>query len=297
MDAQARWRRANPATPGFQLEDSPFYWLTRVSGRYLLQMERHLKAIGMDVPRWRVLMILAEDEPATITNLSERSVVKLATMTRIVQRMAADGLVTTEGSITDGRVTQVSMTAAGRDALARVRAEGSRVFVAAFGRAHAAEVDELVVPLRRLFDRLNAMPFPAGGRRTGATAVSRRQSPIFNANRLKLGLFSPNCSGGMAVTKVAERWDNRWDNNIALARMADEAGLEFLLPIARWIGYGGETDFHGSVLGNDHLGNRSACAHPADHGVRDRAHCVPPSLRRSQATRHRRPARPRAFGG
>ncbi len=78
--------------------------------------------------------------------------------------------------------------------------------------------------------------------------MSRRQSPIFNTNRLKLGLFSPNCSGGMAVTKVAERWDNSWANNIALARMADDAGFEFLLPIARWIGYGGETDFHGNVL-------------------------------------------------
>lgn len=78
--------------------------------------------------------------------------------------------------------------------------------------------------------------------------MSRDQSPIFNANRLKLGLFSPNCSGGMAVTKVAERWENSWDNNIALAQMADAAGIEFLLPIARWIGYGGETDFHGSVL-------------------------------------------------
>ena len=81
MNDQARWQRANPAAPEFLLENSPFYWLTRVSGRYLLQMERHLKAIGMDVPRWRVLMILAEDEPATITTLSERSVVKLATMT------------------------------------------------------------------------------------------------------------------------------------------------------------------------------------------------------------------------
>ena len=78
--------------------------------------------------------------------------------------------------------------------------------------------------------------------------MGRRQSPIFNDNRLKLGLFSPNCSSGMAVTKVDERWDNSWDNNIALAKLADEAGLEFLLPIARWIGYGGETDFHGSVL-------------------------------------------------
>jgi len=32
------------------------------------------------------------------------------------------------------------------------------------------------------------------------------------------------------------------------AKLADAAGIEFLLPIARWIGYGGETDFHGSVL-------------------------------------------------
>ena len=52
----------------------------------------------------------------------------------------------------------------------------------------------------------------------------------------------------MAVTKVPERWVNSWENNIALAQLADEAGIEFLLPIARWIGYGGETDFHGSVL-------------------------------------------------
>jgi dimethylsulfone monooxygenase len=78
--------------------------------------------------------------------------------------------------------------------------------------------------------------------------MGRRQSPILGGNTLKLGFFSPNCSGGMAVTKVPERWVNNWDNNIALAKLADEAGIEFLLPIARWIGYGGETDFHGNVL-------------------------------------------------
>jgi FMNH2-dependent dimethyl sulfone monooxygenase len=78
--------------------------------------------------------------------------------------------------------------------------------------------------------------------------MGRHRSPILNDNRLKLGFFSPNCSGGMAVTQVPERWVNNWENNIQLARLADEAGIEFLLPIARWIGYGGETDFHGSVL-------------------------------------------------
>jgi alkanesulfonate monooxygenase SsuD/methylene tetrahydromethanopterin reductase-like flavin-dependent oxidoreductase (luciferase family) len=78
--------------------------------------------------------------------------------------------------------------------------------------------------------------------------MGAKQSPILGSNKLKLGFFSPNCSGGMSVTKVAERWVNSWDNNIQLAKLADAAGIEFLLPIARWIGYGGETDFHGSVL-------------------------------------------------
>ena len=69
-----------------------------------------------------------------------------------------------------------------------------------------------------------------------------------NNNRLKLGIFSANCSSGMAVTKVEERWQNSWHNNLELVRMCDAAGIEFMLPIARWIGYGGETDFHGGVL-------------------------------------------------
>ncbi|MBN7795576.1 LLM class flavin-dependent oxidoreductase [Parahaliea mediterranea] len=71
---------------------------------------------------------------------------------------------------------------------------------------------------------------------------------MHNDNKLKLGIFSANCSSGMAVTKIPERWENTWDNNLKLARLCDEAGLEFMLPIARWIGYGGDTDFHGGVL-------------------------------------------------
>ncbi len=77
---------------------------------------------------------------------------------------------------------------------------------------------------------------------------ARPQTSMFNRNKLKLGIFSPNCSGGMAVTKVPERWDASWENNLQLAQMADDAGIEFLLPIARWKGYGGETNFEGTTL-------------------------------------------------
>lgn len=64
----------------------------------------------------------------------------------------------------------------------------------------------------------------------------------------KLGTFATNCSGGMSVTTAPERWSASWEDNLKLALMLDEAGIDFMLPIARWIGYGGETNFHGHVL-------------------------------------------------
>lgn len=69
-----------------------------------------------------------------------------------------------------------------------------------------------------------------------------------DATGFKLGLFSPNCSSGLAVTRVPERWSGSWEDNLALGKLADDVGLDFLLPIARWIGYGGSTNFHGGVL-------------------------------------------------
>src|SRR5436189_854125 len=71
---------------------------------------------------------------------------------------------------------------------------------------------------------------------------------MHNANKLKIGLFGANCSSGRAVTLVPERWSGSWPDNLKLARMADEAGLDFLLPIGRWKGYGGDTDYQGATL-------------------------------------------------
>jgi hypothetical protein len=34
---------------------------------------------------------------------------------------------------------------------------------------------------------------------------------MFRSNHFKLGTFSTNCSGGMTVTKIPERWDATWD--------------------------------------------------------------------------------------
>ena len=72
-----------------------------------------------------------------------------------------------------------------------------------------------------------------------------RRTRMQNGNRFKLGLFGMNCSGSVP-TAVPERWKAGWPETRQAAQLADEAGLEFLLPIARWLGYGGVTDRQGT---------------------------------------------------
>jgi FMNH2-dependent dimethyl sulfone monooxygenase len=76
----------------------------------------------------------------------------------------------------------------------------------------------------------------------------RDRMAMYTDNTLKIGLFGANCSSGRAVTTVPERWTGNWEDNLKLARMADEAGIEFMLPVGRWKGYGGDTDYMGTTL-------------------------------------------------
>jgi alkanesulfonate monooxygenase SsuD/methylene tetrahydromethanopterin reductase-like flavin-dependent oxidoreductase (luciferase family) len=74
------------------------------------------------------------------------------------------------------------------------------------------------------------------------------ETRLSSRNGFKLGLFSPNCSNGLTMTKAPVRWTASWDNNVKAAQLADAAGLEFVLPVGRWKGYRGETNTQGEAF-------------------------------------------------
>jgi FMNH2-dependent dimethyl sulfone monooxygenase len=82
---------------------------------------------------------------------------------------------------------------------------------------------------------------------TDAAAASARNA-MYNENKLKIGFFGTNCSSGRTMTRIPERWSGNWEDNLTIAKLADEAGIDFLLPIARWKGYGGDTDYQGTTF-------------------------------------------------
>ncbi len=100
----------------FDLTRWPFYWVTQASARYLLLLEKQLKSSDLDIPTWRVLMLLNSGASRSVSYLAQHSITKLSTMTRIVKRMCEQGLAQVEPSKTDARVTEVRLTEAGRAA-------------------------------------------------------------------------------------------------------------------------------------------------------------------------------------
>jgi FMNH2-dependent dimethyl sulfone monooxygenase len=90
------------------------------------------------------------------------------------------------------------------------------------------------------------MPDREGTRMITPSPALRSRVGTFSANKLKLGMFGLNLSSGRSATKVPERWSGNWDDNLRAVLLADEAGMDFHLPVARWKGYGGATNFEGA---------------------------------------------------
>jgi FMNH2-dependent dimethyl sulfone monooxygenase len=73
----------------------------------------------------------------------------------------------------------------------------------------------------------------------------RRHVPLYNEQKLKLGLFGTNCSQGLTMTEAPTTYAPTWEHTLKVAQRADEIGMEILVPIARWKGFGGSTNFNG----------------------------------------------------
>jgi MarR family transcriptional regulator, organic hydroperoxide resistance regulator len=141
---------ADPLSPDFTYRTYTFHLLSLASGRYSVAMERALKPLGLDQARWRVLVVLAEDGPRSIGFIAEAAVYKASTLSRIIGRMQAGGLVDVAPRASDNRVVEVSLTAKGRDLHDRSRAASSRIFHGAANRFNTEELATLTRLLGRL---------------------------------------------------------------------------------------------------------------------------------------------------
>ncbi|MDA5193963.1 MarR family winged helix-turn-helix transcriptional regulator [Govanella unica] len=148
-----------PDEPGFALDDFPLYNLNRASWTYIDEMTRVLKSVDVDHPTWRVLLLLGDKNPSSVTSLSQRSVTKMSTITRILIRMEESGLVRRIPSPADSRVTEVFLTEAGQEVMQKLQVIGGHMYRKAFAGFSHDEITMLVTLLQRLRNNLTRSPY------------------------------------------------------------------------------------------------------------------------------------------
>jgi alkanesulfonate monooxygenase SsuD/methylene tetrahydromethanopterin reductase-like flavin-dependent oxidoreductase (luciferase family) len=73
----------------------------------------------------------------------------------------------------------------------------------------------------------------------------RATNPLYGDRKLKLGTFGSNLDRGCAISTIDGVLKIDWPNTLTLARLADEMEFEALVPVGRWKGFGGVTNFNG----------------------------------------------------
>jgi alkanesulfonate monooxygenase SsuD/methylene tetrahydromethanopterin reductase-like flavin-dependent oxidoreductase (luciferase family) len=78
-----------------------------------------------------------------------------------------------------------------------------------------------------------------------ADQLREAKNPLFaSKSKLKLGTFCSNLSHGCAISSIDGTLKADWPSTLALAQMGDEMGFEALVPVGRWKGFGGVTNFN-----------------------------------------------------
>lgn len=128
--------QANDPEAGF-VGSYLLYLLASVSERASAEFHAHARNQGVRMPEWRVLACLHDGDGAMITRLAQFALMEQSRLTKIVDQMAARGLVTRRADPRDGRRVRVHLTAAGRRLAAQLTADA---------RAHEARILDRLDP-------------------------------------------------------------------------------------------------------------------------------------------------------
>lgn len=127
------------------VEDYLLYLLARASHAASSGFHAQLKERGVAVPVWRVVATLhGADAGETVGALAEACLMQQPTMTKLLDRMAEDGLVTRRR---EGRQTRILLTKAGERLAADLIPEARRHEAALLAR-HAEAAPALKALLR-----------------------------------------------------------------------------------------------------------------------------------------------------
>lgn len=144
-----------PHTDSYDVNEFPYYWVSQVHARYVLNVDNVLKKYGLDNSRRSILIALSSKPKASISDLSEMIISKMSTTTKIVYRLKDEGLVTTFSCPQDARITRVELTEKGKEMISKIHDMTSAVLEQSFEGLTPLQIEKMMENLQIIYKNLS----------------------------------------------------------------------------------------------------------------------------------------------
>jgi len=132
-----------------------FHHITNLLGMRLLE---RLRIYGVTVPRWRVLINLMARDGRTVGELVELTIISQPVLSRIIDQMERDNLVTRRTAERDSRIVEVYLTSRGRTLYAKIAPVAARHAQLTVKSLTPAQQQDLLAMLRTIIRDLSEAP-------------------------------------------------------------------------------------------------------------------------------------------
>jgi DNA-binding MarR family transcriptional regulator len=139
--------------PSVDLDDQLCFALYAASRAVTARYRPMLEELGLTYPQYLVMMLLWEEDNQTVGQLGTRLALDSGTLSPLLKRLTAAGLVTRHRRIEDERSVSISLTPAGR-ALKDKALPVSEAMINAIGFGQG-EFDDLKKQLQLVVERVN----------------------------------------------------------------------------------------------------------------------------------------------
>jgi homoprotocatechuate degradation regulator HpaR len=132
--------------------------LMRAREAVMQRFRPHLNNHGLTDQQWRVIRALVEVEAVEILALSERCLIHPASLSRILPKLAEDGLVSRRTNAQDQRRVIVSITPAGRKLFGEIAPESEAIYATLARDIGPERLQELYRALDEMIAALEQAP-------------------------------------------------------------------------------------------------------------------------------------------
>jgi DNA-binding MarR family transcriptional regulator len=151
-------KRASVGDAGFSSDGFGPYLLRRISERLSRSLGEALKPYGEHPNMWRVLVALITRDSATIGQLAHLTMIEQSTLSRTILRMKKQRLVSCTPARRDGRMVEVSLTAAGRRSFHEILPVATAQYDWAIRGIPERDLEVFMVTLQHMLKNLRFSP-------------------------------------------------------------------------------------------------------------------------------------------